>query len=221
MHARLCGLLIGALFFAQSGFADPRLLPKPLPVVATTPAAGVLLVAHRELLSPAFTQSVVLLLRHDARGTIGVIVNRRTRFALADLLPDLGDGKVTGHSVFLGGPVAPQVVVMLMRREKPAIGIERVTDEIAFSTEREVLAQLIARNKPAADVRFYVGHASWAARQLDAELARGAWYVVSTTADTIFGDDEENLWERLIDRLDPPGIRVRRPHTTVVSALVR
>jgi putative transcriptional regulator len=180
------------------------------PAAAAAPAAGMFLVARRELLSPAFSQSVVLLLRHDESGTLGVIVNRRTRFRLHELLPDLKNGRAAAHSVFIGGPVAPQALVMLMRREKPAAGIEPVTDEIVFSAERKVLEALIARNKPPADLRLYIGYAGWAAGQLDAELARRSWFVVQASAEQVFSDGEEDLWERLIDRLDPPGIRVRQ-----------
>lgn len=179
-------------------------MPKP---VATVPAAGAFLIARRELASPAFFQSVVLLLRHDASGSFGVIVNRRTRFRLHDLLPEL-ESAAAARPVFIGGPVAPQALVMLMRREKPAAGIERVTDEISFSAERKVLEALIARHKPVADLRFYIGYAGWGAGQLDAELTRGSWYVVKAAVDAVFSDDEENLWERLIDKLDPPGIRI-------------
>ncbi len=167
------------------------------------------LIARRDLASPAFFQGVILLLRHDTSGSFGVIVNRRTRFHLHDLLPELESG-AAARPVFIGGPVAPHALVMLMRREKPAAGIERVTDEISFSVERAVLEALIARAKPVADLRFYIGYAGWGAGQLDAELARGSWYVTGAAVDAVFGD-EEGLWERLIDRLDPPGIRVRRP----------
>jgi len=213
MRARIAGLLFVLSVLSLNSEARPA----PKTPAATTPAAGVFLVARRELLSPAFTRSVVLLLRHDERGTLGVIVNRRTRFRLHELLPGLQDGRAAGHSVFIGGPVAPHALVMLMRREEPGAGIERVTDEIAFSTERDVLEALIARNKPSADLRFYIGHAGWAAGQLDAELARGSWYVIKATAEAVFGGDDEELWERLIDRLDPPGIRVRRPGNGVAS----
>jgi putative transcriptional regulator len=170
-----------------------------------------LLVARRDLLSPAFTESVVLLLRHDARGTLGVIINRRTRFRLHDLLPDLKGSRDVKYPVLIGGPVAPHGLLLLLRDHKPVPGIERVTGDLGFSAELDVLEALIARHKPAADARLYIGHAGWAAGQLDFELARGSWFVVKATADAVFTDDEDTLWQRLIDRLDPPGIRVRRP----------
>jgi len=187
---------------------------RPRPAQKAKP--GVFLVAHRELTGSGFAQSVVLLLRHNERGTLGVIINRRTPFHLHDLLPELDRKQAAQHAVFIGGPVAPHTLVLLMRGEKPAPGIEKVTEEISFSAEREVLESLIDRHKSANDLRLYIGFAGWAAGQLEAEIARDAWFLIQATADAVFGIDEEDLWERFIDKLDPPGIRVRfdpRPRT--------
>ena len=173
------------------------------------PAVGMFLVARRNLPSPNFFNTVVLIIAHDARGTVGVIVNRRTRFDAGDLLPDLPAAKGAGHLVFVGGPVAPHRIVMLLRRERSGDTVERVTDEISFCADRDVLAALIARNKPATELRLYAGHAGWAPGQLDDELERGDWYLVNADAELVFGEDSEHLWRRLINRLDPPGIRVR------------
>lgn len=185
---------------------------------ALVPATGLFLVARRNLPSPSFFNAVVLLTRHDAGGTIGVIVNRRTVFDAGELLPDVPGASGAGHAVFIGGPVAPHRVVMLLRRERPADTVERVTDEISFCADRDVLEALIARRKPASELRLYAGHAGWAPGQLDHELARGDWHLVGADADAVFGDDSERLWERLINRLDPPGIRVQAPAATALAS---
>ncbi|MCK7509601.1 MAG: YqgE/AlgH family protein [Desulfobacterales bacterium] len=151
----------------------------------------------------------MLLTQHDAGGTLGVIVNRRTRFDAGDLLPDLPGAREAGHPVFIGGPVAPHRIVMLLRREQPAATIERITDEISFCADRDVLETLIARRKPASEFALYAGHAGWAPGQLDHELERGDWYLVNADAEAVFGEDSQRLWDRLINRLDPPGIRVQ------------
>jgi len=178
-------------------------------MTVNAPAPGVLLVARRELTGSIFAHSVVYLVRHDQRGTLGVIVNRRTRFHLHDLLPELDREQAVRHTIYLGGPVAPHAMVLLMRGEQPAPGIEAVTGEIAFSAESDVLEALLARSKTPGDLRLYIGYAGWAAGQLDAELERGSWFLVQGSPDAIFGRDDQDLWERLINRLDPPGIRVR------------
>ena len=69
------------------------------------PAASMFLVASRELTDPNFSQTVVLLLRYDEDGAMGVIVNRRTRALLKDAIPGLDAGSRSRHHVYLGGPV--------------------------------------------------------------------------------------------------------------------
>ncbi len=181
------------------------------------PAAGVLLVARRDLPDWNFHRTVVFLTAHGAGGTVGVVVNRRTRLRLADAVPDLPGVEKTAHPLFFGGPVAATQVVMLMRNEKAREGVERVVDGIYLSADRDVLAALIARNKPARDLRLYAGHAGWAPGQLQHELARRDWYVVEADAESLFGDDVDTLWERLIDKLDPAARLVREP-TGVATA---
>ena len=54
------------------------------PVAAQTVANGTLLVASPELSDPNFARAVVLVLRHDDEGTIGIILNRPTNLVAGD-----------------------------------------------------------------------------------------------------------------------------------------
>lgn len=208
------------LVWVMAGLAAPA-AARPAAAPGVAPAPGMLLVARRNLPSPGFFNTVVLITAHDAAGTLGVIVNRRTGFDAGDLLPDVAGVRAAGYPVFIGGPVAPQRVVMLLRGEPSGGNVEAVTGEISFCADREVLEALIARGKPASELRLYAGHAAWAPGQLDGELARGDWYLVGADAEAVFGEDSERLWNRLIDRLDPPGIRVRNPVPVPVAAAPR
>jgi len=138
-----------------------------------------------------------------------LIVNRRTRFRLHDALPDLVGAEAAGHRLYFGGPVGKTLLVMLLRNEKPGKTLDAITDEVSFSADREVLERLIARKKPEAELRLYLGHAGWGRGQLSHELARGDWHLTKADANSIFGEAEE-LWDRLIDDVDPPGFDVRR-----------
>jgi putative transcriptional regulator len=184
------------------------------PVAAqAAPAAGMLLVARRDLPDPNFHQAVVFLTAHGAGGSVGLIINRRTRFRLADAMPDISGVEDVEHPLFFGGPVARAQIVMLMRNEKEAEQVERVTNEIFFSADRDVLESVLARKKPASELRLYMGHAGWAPGQLGHEFARGDWHVTKARAELVFGDDEATLWDRLIRKLDPPGLFVRKDGT--------
>lgn len=206
----LCGFGLAAGAIAAAGGSRPI-------AAKAAPAPGMLLVARRDLPDPNFHQTVVLLTAHGAGGSVGLIVNRRTRFRLSDAMPELPHVEKVEHPLFFGGPVARAQIVMLMRREKPAGQIERVTDDIFFSADRDVLESVLARRKPASELRLYLGHAGWAPGQLGHELARGDWHVTPASAELVFADDEAALWERLIRKLDPPGLFVRSDRTALCT----
>ncbi|MCP9438261.1 MAG: YqgE/AlgH family protein [Nitrospira sp.] len=212
---------VGLLALIGFGYAAGATAAAPVGAAVATrpvaakdaPAAGMLLVARRDLPDPNFHESVVLLTAHGAGGSAGLIVNRRTRLRLSDAMPELANVEKVEHPLFFGGPVARAQIVMLMRRERPAEQIERVTDDIFFSADRDVLESVLARKKPASELRLYLGHAGWAPGQLARELARGDWHVMKANAELVFSDDEATLWERLIRSLDPPGLLVRLDRT--------
>jgi putative transcriptional regulator len=192
-----------------TGAPSPATAGRLRPIATqAAPAAGMLLVARRDLPDPNFHQAVVLLTAHGAGGSVGLIINRRTRFRLADAMPDMAGVDKVEHPLFFGGPVARAQIVMLMRNEREAEQIEPVMDDIFFSADRDVLESVLARKKPASELRLYMGHAGWAPGQLGHEFARGDWHVTKANAELVFGDDEATLWERLIRKLDPPGLFV-------------
>jgi len=208
----LTTVLVVALAAVAISLARGRPAPepgRPAPSERLAPAPGMFLVARRHMPDPNFRRSVVLLLQHDENGTVGLIVNRPTNFRLQDALPDLPGVEAADHPLFLGGPVARTLLAMLLRNEGPSQTVERITDEVSFSADRDVLERLIARKKPAEEMRLYLGHAGWGAGQLVRELARGDWHLAKADAASIFGG-EEGLWDRLIEVVDPPGIEIRR-----------
>ena len=52
------------------------------------------------------------------------------------------------------------------------------------------------------DIRVFAGYAGWGPGQLEAEVDAGAWHVERGVAATVFDDDPESLWPRLVRKLD-------------------
>ena len=173
------------------------------------PAPGMFLVARRDLMDPWFGQSVVLLLHHNEGGSLGLIVNRRFQATLSDAIPDLEQPEADRHPVFFGGPLGSHRVFMLLRNDKPVPQTQHIAADIYFSAEREVLDHALREKTPGNELHFYIGYASWMSGQLAHELARGSWHLVTGNAAVVFEDGAEDLWQQLIDKLEPPGIEVR------------
>jgi putative transcriptional regulator len=187
----------------------PASLTPTLPDTITgKPGPGMFLVAKRALDGSHFGQSVVYLVKHDEGGTMGLIVNRSSNISLSETLPDIEDDLAANHSLYYGGPGGLSRILMLVRSESETEGLAHVVGDVYISSDRRVLDEVLAANKPGSELRFYLGHSGWAAGQLDFELLRGSWHVVAADTDAIFSGETGSLWNRLIERLEPTGIQV-------------
>jgi len=197
---------IGAIMMVMAA-ADAVPARIPLKPERMEPAPGTFLVASRSLRETGFAQTVVLLLRHDQGGSIGVVVNRPTRLNLAELFPEMPRRQARRHPVSVGGPVAPELILLVMKNRNQGKGNIPVARGLSFSFELDDLEDVLAHDTDPSEVRIFAGHAGWTAGQLDSEIERHAWHVVRADHATIFLPDDD-LWERLIPGLEPPGILI-------------
>lgn len=172
---------------------------------AAAPAAGLLLVSAPSLEDP-FHHSVILLLEHDESGTLGVVLNQPTTLDVGTVLPSWRDHLTGTPHLFQGGPVALDSALGLA-----ALGSTAVREPEEPTGFRRVVGSLgiIDLDTPADDLvphlqalRIYAGYAGWAPGQLDDELERGSWAVISP-ADVVvdaFHADPEHMWSLVLTR---------------------
>lgn len=188
---------------AAPGAQSVPVMPAPgeLPPVGMY-HAGELLVAAPGMPDPRFRGTVIFLIKHDATGALGLIINRPGRtHSFAALMHRLGlSGRVPkgGARMLYGGPVQPNLGFVL---HTPTPGVEPVYDLGAYvvSTFPDVL-RAMSRGKGPAKKRFLFGYAGWAAGQLEGELAHGGWYTAPADPDILFDDDYPTKWHRAIER---------------------
>lgn len=196
-------LLLGAA--PTAAFAAIAITPpaeKPAPATAA-PAPGMFLVARRGFLDPNFNQTVVYLLQHDREATFGLVVNRPAGTSLSDTLPYTADTPFASSPVYRGGPMDPDMLVMLIRNSPGSPLMRQVIDTVQASVSLQVLDELLVDHKPLDEVRFYLGYAGWSPGRLEQELAHHYWHLVKGDAAAVFGADAVGLWQQLIDRLEP------------------
>ena len=160
-------------------------------------AAGRFLIAGEHLRDPNFARTVVLLLNYGERGARGVVINRRSDVKLAAVFPRVSGLNQRPDTVYLGGPVSRNQLLILLRSDRPRRAAEHVVDDIYLSTSRQVLVEALNR---AAAVHVYAGYAGWAPGQLDHEVARGDWHVLPADTDTVFSDRPGEVWRELIEK---------------------
>lgn len=179
----------------------PPLQAQDAEPAAAAVRAGRLLLATAQLQDANFARSVVFVVEHNARGTLGLIVNRaHRRGPLAALLRGfaVAPGAATGEvTLFAGGPVGRRRVFVLHDGDYAAEATHRVTAGVAFTPGLAPLRALSAGEGPE-NYRIVFGYAGWGPGQLAQEIARGDWLVRDAPAAAVFGDPE-GLWQRLHD----------------------
>ena len=179
------------------------------------------LVAAPSLLDPNFKRSVVLLVDHGPKGSLGFVVNRPAQVRMRAMIERLGlsveESPQLDASVLIGGPVAPQTgwIVFEQQRELAAASSEeivQVSDRLAVSASRELLEQLVVRPGPER-MLLVLGYAGWGEGQLDAEIAQGAWIPVDFDERIVFDTPFEDRWSSALRILgiDPARLSVITP----------
>jgi putative transcriptional regulator len=153
---------------------------------------GHLLVASPHLRDPNFMGTVVLLVRHDEQGALGVVLNRPTEKTLMGLWASVSQTPCENDPpVNLGGPV-PGPLMAIHTRE--ALADEEVLPGVYFAAEKDHLEALVAKPQPF--LRVFVGHSGWGGGQLEGELEQGAWFTTPATLEFVFYDDTD-LWQKV------------------------
>lgn len=185
-----------------------------LAATASDKPAAIFLIAGEDLRDPNFHKAVVLVARDkDVPGPIGVVINRPTEVDLASVLPDAMKGDRVRGKVFIGGPVARNVLAFVFRSPEPRDNTIPVAEGVYLSFDSGLLAELLRREDPMEGLRVYAGHSGWAPGQLEAEVARGFWKSARPDARSIFEAKPESLWPELTRRaaLTPARLTGGRP----------
>ena len=172
----------------------------PSPMPRPKPAQGKFLIAGRNLNDPNFSKTVILLINYGVQGAMGVIINQPTTYKLSQLLPDIKALKDRPSKVFIGGPVAGDQLMFLVRTpEKPEKAF-RIFKDVYVGGKPQDIEKLISRSDPNERFRAYAGYAGWSPEQLDREVSRGDWHISQADSATIFDRDPTKIWPEFILR---------------------
>lgn len=161
---------------------------------------GRLLISAGGLYDPNFRHTVMLIGEHDARGAVGVVLNRPLDLKVEEAVPTLADLVDPGERLFQGGPVEPDQAVLLADLARPELVDVPVFGGVGFLTG-EVPSDIRPDMRRA---RVFVGHAGWGPGQLEAELESDSWIIDDPTEDDVFTRSPEDLWRRILERKGPP-----------------
>jgi putative transcriptional regulator len=190
-----CGLCVqrcaaGALctLLLLSGSSWPASVPDAKSLTA------ILLIARDTLPDTDFADSVVLVMNNLGPAPVGIIINRPMPVPVSHLFPDLKRLAKLPDKLYFGGPVDLESVWFLFRAAAPPEHAVQACDGVYLSADRQLLLQLLGRDKPMDGLRIFVGHAGWAPGQLEAEIERHDWTSRRAEKEAIFNGKSEHPW---------------------------
>jgi putative transcriptional regulator len=166
----------------------------PTAAADAKPLTAILLIARDKLPDSDFADAVVLVMNDLGPAPVGIIINRPMPIPVSQLLPDLKHLAQVHAKVYFGGPVAFGSVWFLFRAAKPPEHAIQACDGVYLSGDRQLLLQLLGRDKPMDGLRIFVGHAGWAPGQLEGEIAHGDWTLKRAEAEAIFNGKSQHPW---------------------------
>lgn len=190
-----------AIVVAAASLSVARPCRAQTPVRASL--AGQLLVASPSIRDPRFDHAVILIVRHDQTGAMGIVINVPVgKRPMDDILKMLGekDTSVTGNvQIFAGGPVQPGTGFVIHSSDYHGHGTIEVNKDVRVTATIQVLRD-IGNNKGPSKSIVAFGYAGWAAGQLEDEMRRGIWFPIPGDPKLIFDEDRDKVWDSAYSR---------------------
>lgn len=170
---------------------------------ASPSLAGQLLVASPSIGDPRFAQTVIVMVRHDHTGAMGLVINRPVgEQPLARLLEAFGanaEGAAGSVRVFVGGPVQPELGFVLHSAEYKRPETVPIDTRFAMTASRDIFRDMAAGSGPKQSL-FALGYSGWGPGQLEGELKVGVWFTAPADPALVFGADRDKVWELAVER---------------------
>lgn len=146
-----------------------------------------------------FRRSVILIIDHNAEGSLGVVINKRLTIPFNEIVQDFP--KFTAD-VYLGGPVETDRIFFIHTVGEMIPDSHKIRDGLYWSGNVKALKSLIKLDliKPH-EIRFYVGYAGWDGGQLRTELKANTWLVGKFSAKEILHTIPGKMWSSFVNSM--------------------
>ncbi|MDR3140151.1 MAG: YqgE/AlgH family protein [Tannerellaceae bacterium] len=164
------------------------------------PAKGSLLISEPFLQNAYFQRSVVLLIEHNADGSMGFVLNKKTNLIINDFFPEFEN--LSDIPIYLGGPVSSNRLFFIHTLEEVIPDSIKITDGLYFDGNFDKLKQYIVNgNSIKGKVKFFLGYSGWTKGQLGFEIKEDSWMVSRSANSNIMLADGELFWKRSLEVL--------------------
>ncbi len=151
------------------------------------------LIAMPGMADDTFAGTVVYLCEHNAKGALGLVINKPIDIKLRKLFEkvelSLEREELAEQPVFFGGPVQTERGFVLHEKQGDDgahySSTLSIPGGLAMTTSKDVLEAMAEGTGPK-KVLITLGYSSWGGGQLEDELARNGWLTVDADPKVIF-----------------------------------
>ncbi len=159
---------------------------------------GNILIAEPFLQGKYFSRSVIFMVEHDAKGSIGFVLNKPMVYTTSELVTELAGLE---YPVYIGGPVEQNQLYYLHTHEE-VDGTLPVVPGIFWGGDFLKLTDMLRKGEiRPGEIRFFAGYSGWGARQLERELEENTWMVGDITPKRFFEFPDKHFWETSMSEL--------------------
>lgn len=164
---------------------------------------GKLLISHPNLPSTdPFYKSVIYIYSDNNEGTMGLIINKPTRYTVAELAASFNiEFPYSSDVVRFGGPVNEKAIIILHTSDWRSSNTTHIGNGLCLTSDDFMLEKLSIGYRPAY-WRLTAGVCGWRPGQLDLELSgkypykkENSWLICDSNDSILFEYDGERQWE--------------------------
>lgn len=155
------------------------------------------LIAMPSLVDTFFYRTVIYICEHDDQGAMGIIINRPTQITLTELLShfEISNSSKTSNNtpVFFGGPVEKNQGMVLHNSNTAWKNTIQLAEQLFLTSSSDILNVMGTEEAPEHSM-VALGYSSWAAGQLEQEIAENSWLTVAADNDILFNTPADKQW---------------------------
>ncbi len=163
-----------------------------------------LLIATEKINDSRFERTVILMLEHDDKGALGIVVNKPLgKITLGALISKVEDESINKKElydvkipIYWGGPVDKNKILILHTNDYKNYSTKQY-NKFSTSNDLETLVKIAEKKGPKKSL-VLLGLAAWNIGQLDGEIELERWTLSESDIKLIFDADDKKKWQKSI-----------------------
>ena len=163
------------------------------------------LIATEKIRDSRFEKTVILMLEHDEKGAIGIVINKPMgTISLGPLISQVENKSINKKQlydvkipIYWGGPVDDHKILILHSKDYKNESTKEYNN-LSTSDDLATLVEIAEKKGPKKSL-IVLGLAAWNIGQLDGEIELERWTLSETDEDLIFDMENKKKWLKAIN----------------------